>query len=180
MYAYDVCRPEKGLRYHPKRAHIALFKKVLCTESLHIDTIKDTCKDTITTVVTSTRETGEVRAEVGLHKGSSPSTLFFIIIMDVISDDNGRDTPWSTSFADDLVLCEVSRRRKVGRLEKAIRCPCKSQQMENRVSYHQKKAESDSAEHTTLPQKVTFKYLGATIHQEQGCRTEMQAHTGRN
>jgi len=39
--------------------------------------------------------------------------------------------------------------------------------------------EYDSSDHATLPQKVTFKYLGTTIHQEGGCRTEAQVRIGR-
>jgi len=39
--------------------------------------------------------------------------------------------------------------------------------------------EYDSSDHATLPQKVTFKYLGTTIHQEGECRTEVQVHIGR-
>ena len=65
-------------------------------------------KDSTTRVVPNAGETEEIRVEVGLHQGSALSPLLFIIIMDVISDDNGEDTPWSMLFADDLVLCDES------------------------------------------------------------------------
>jgi len=61
-----------------------------------------------TRVVTNAGKTGEIRVEVGLHQGSALSPLLFIIIMHVISDENGEDTPWSMLFADDLVLCDES------------------------------------------------------------------------
>jgi len=59
-------------------------------------------KDTTTRVVTNTGETRKIRVEVGLHRGSVLGPLLFIIIMNVISDDNDEDTPWSMLFADDL------------------------------------------------------------------------------
>jgi len=68
------------------------------------------------------KQLGEIRLEVGLHQGSALSPFLFIIIMDVISDDNVEDTPWSMLFADDL---------------------------------------------------------GTTIHQEGGCRTDVQVRFGR-
>ena len=60
-----------------------------------------------------------IRVEVGLHQGSALSLLFFIIIMDVISDDYGEDTPWSRPmpFANDLVLCDAGRDDPEERLE---------------------------------------------------------------
>ena len=68
----------------------------------YINIIKDMYKDTTTRVVTNTGETREIRVEVGLHQGSVLGPLLFIIIMNVISDDNDEDTPWSMLFADDL------------------------------------------------------------------------------
>ena len=37
--------------------------------------------------------------------------------MDVISEDTGKDTPWSMLFADDLVLCDEERDNLEERLE---------------------------------------------------------------
>jgi len=39
--------------------------------------------------------------------------------------------------------------------------------------------EYNSSDDATLPQKVTFKYLGTTIYQEGGCRIKVQVHIGR-
>jgi len=39
--------------------------------------------------------------------------------------------------------------------------------------------EYNSSVDATLPQKVTFKYLGTTTYQEGGCRIKVQVHIGR-
>ena len=47
--------------------------------------------------------------KVGLHQGSAISTLLFIIIMDVLASEIGKEPPWAMLFTDDLVLCETSK-----------------------------------------------------------------------
>jgi len=86
-------------------------------------------------------------------------------------------------FVDDLLLFDESRDNIEERLEDQTR------QLESvglkvrksKTEYLPPKEGSDdiklqeyvSSEHATLPQKVTFKYLGPTIHQEGECRTEV-------
>jgi hypothetical protein len=48
-----------------------------------------------------------MREKVAIYRGSALTTLIFIVIMDVISDDNGEDVLWSVMFADDLVACDL-------------------------------------------------------------------------
>ena len=66
----------------------------------------DIYKDSKTRVVTDAGETEKIEVEVGLHQGSALSPLLYIIIIDVIAENNGEETLWSMLFADDLVLCE--------------------------------------------------------------------------
>ena len=42
---------------------------------------------------------------VGLHQESALSQLLFILIMDVIQAEIGKEPPWVMLFADDLVIC---------------------------------------------------------------------------
>jgi len=83
----------------------------------YIDIIRDMYRDSTTQVVTNVGETEEIKIEVGLHQGSALSSLLFIIIMDVISEDTGEESPWSMLFADDLVLCDERRDDLESRLE---------------------------------------------------------------
>ena len=68
-------------------------------------------------VVTQKGETEYFPTEVGLHQGSALSTLLFIIIMDVIMENTEKDPPWAMMFADDLVLCDMTREEEEEGLE---------------------------------------------------------------
>ena len=61
--------------------------------------------------------TESFEVKVGLHQGSALSPLLFIIIMDVISQEVGRGPPHAMLFADDLVLCENTRKEAEEQLE---------------------------------------------------------------
>ena len=62
-----------------------------------------------TQVVTQEGENEYFPIDVGLHQGSALSPLLFIIIMDVLTENIKKDTPWAMMFADDLVLCAMTR-----------------------------------------------------------------------
>ena len=47
--------------------------------------------------------------DIGLHPGSVLSHLLFIITMDVLTENIEKDPPWAMMFADDLVLCAMTR-----------------------------------------------------------------------
>ena len=155
----------------------------------YIDIIKDMYKDSTTQVVTNVGETEEIRIEVGLHQGSALSPLLFIIIMDVISEDTGEESPWSMLFADDLVLCDENREDLEGRLEdwrqrlegvglKVSRS--KTEYLPPTGSCEDiKLREYGSNDYATLPKCSSFKYLGTTIHQEGGCQTEVTLRIGK-
>ena len=46
---------------------------------------------------------------MGLHQGSALSPLWFITIMDVVTENIEKDPPWAMMFADNLVLCAMTR-----------------------------------------------------------------------
>ena len=83
----------------------------------YINTIQDMYENCLTKVRTTSGYTEAIEIQVGLHQGSTLSPLLFIIIMDVITEDIGEDTPWAMLFADDLVLCDSSREHLERRLE---------------------------------------------------------------
>ena len=57
-----------------------------------------------TKVVTQKGETEYFEIEVGLHQGSALSPL-----LDVLTENIEKDPPWAMLFADDLVLCDMTR-----------------------------------------------------------------------
>ena len=65
-------------------------------------------RPTKTQVVKQNGETEYVPIEVGLHQGSALSPLLFIIIMDVITENIEKD-PCAMMFADDLMMCAITR-----------------------------------------------------------------------
>ena len=67
------------------------------------------CRSCKTKVVTQKGETDYFAIEVGLHLGSALSPLLFVIIMDVLTKNIEKDPPGAMMFADDLVLCAMTR-----------------------------------------------------------------------
>ncbi|XP_046847978.1 uncharacterized protein LOC124441545 [Xenia sp. Carnegie-2017] len=155
----------------------------------YIETIKDMYKRSTTSVATNVGETEKIQVEVGLHQGSALSPLLFIIIMDVISDDTTEDTPWSMMFADDLVLCDEKREHLERRLEewrriledvglKVSRAKTEYLPPSGCIG-NMKLREYAGPGNTDLPNCETFKYLGTTIHQDGGCKTEVELRISR-
>ena len=64
--------------------------------------------DCETLVSTRTGDTEYFHVGVGLHQGSALSPLLFILIMDVLQAEIGKEPPWVMLFANDLVICEHS------------------------------------------------------------------------
>ena len=62
-----------------------------------------------TLVSTRAGDTKYFHVGVGLHQWSALSPLLFILIMDVLQAEIGKEPPWVISFAYDLVICEHSR-----------------------------------------------------------------------
>ena len=88
----------------------ALRKKNVGEEYIKvIQDMYDGCTTSVRTLIGST-ESFEVK--VGLHQGSALSPLLFITVMDVISQEVGREPPHAMLFADDMVLCGKKHAKK--------------------------------------------------------------------
>ena len=77
----------------------------------YVKIVQDMYRSCKTKVVTQKGETEYFAIEVGLHQGSSLSPLLFIIIMDVLTEYIEKDPSWAMIFADDLVLCAMTREK---------------------------------------------------------------------
>ena len=113
---------------------------------------------------------------VGLHQGSALSQLLFITVMDVISKEVGRGPPHAMLFADDLVLCESTRKKAEEQLEvwrnaienKGLRVSRKKTEYLPPSSCHDKvKLGGEEIKNVT-----TFKYLGSMFDAEGGTTTD--------
>ena len=74
------------------------------TSECYIKIIQDMYDGATTTVRSAAGLTKEFKVGVGLHQGSALSPLLFAIIIDRLTKDIRKDTPWDMLFADDIVL----------------------------------------------------------------------------
>ena len=72
--------------------------------------IKDIYDGATTTVRSAAELTKEFKVCVGLHQGSALSPFLFAIIIDRLTEDIRKDTPWNILFADDIVLSRQNHR----------------------------------------------------------------------
>ena len=59
--------------------------------------------------------TEEFGVRVGLHQGSSLSSYLFNLLMDDSVQNIKEEAPWTMLFADDIVLVDESKERKLER-----------------------------------------------------------------
>ena len=74
----------------------------------YVKIVQDMYRSSKTQVVTQKGETEYFPIEVGLHQGSALSPFLFIKIIDVITENIEKD-PCAMMFADDLMLCAITR-----------------------------------------------------------------------
>ena len=72
--------------------------------------LKDMYDRARTTVRSATGLTEEFEVGVGLHQGSALSPFLFAIVMDKLTVDIRKETPWDMLFADDIVLAREDQR----------------------------------------------------------------------
>jgi hypothetical protein len=66
-------------------------------------------RDMVTFVQTCDGDTSDFPIKIGLHQGSALNPYLFVLVMDEITRDIQRDTPWCMLFADDVMLVDDSR-----------------------------------------------------------------------
>ena len=127
-------------------------------------------------IIPSELNTSEYFAiEVGLHQGSA----LFIIIMDVLTENIEKDPPWAMMFADDLVLCAMTREEVEEDLEtwrvvferhglKISRT--KTEYLPSPTNDTSTTVDIVDAE---LPTVTSFKYLGSLFTSEGGSQADV-------
>ena len=111
---------------------------------------------------------------MGLHQGSTTSPLLFIIIMDVLTENIEKDTPWAMMFADHLVLCAMTREEVEEDLE-TWRVVFERHGLKiSRTNTEHLPSPTNDTETTVkmvdaeLPTVTSFKYLGSLFTSEEG------------
>ena len=61
--------------------------------------------------------TESFKVKIGLHQGLALSPFLFAVIMDRLTDEVRRESPWKMLFSDDIVICEEIREEVEQRLE---------------------------------------------------------------
>ena len=109
--------------------------------------------------------TKSFKVKVGLHQESALSPFLFAVIIDRLTDEVRRESPWTMLFADDIVVCEETREEVERRLE-SWRYALERRKM--KISWSKTKYlcinggndnETMKLEDTKVPRVKEFKYL---------------------
>ena len=155
-------------------------KRKIPERCIHI--VQDMYEENQMYIRSSVGESKNFAVKVGVKQGSALSPFLFIMVMDTLTRDIQKETPWNMLFADDIILCaETSKEvgedlnRWVQRLE------------DNGLRVSRKKTEYLHANFSGTPmvqevkiagesiKKVEeFKYLGEVISAEGSLKGEVE------
>ena len=131
--------------------------------------------------------TESFKVKVGLHQGSTLSPFLFAVIMDRLTDEVRREPPWMMLFADDIVICEETR--KVERRLEFWKYTLERRGMKvsrSKTEYLCINGGNDDKtvkmEDEKVPRVKEFKYLGSTVQESGGWEREVKkrVHAGWN
>ena len=83
----------------------------------YVQLVQDMYEGSETVVRCSVGTTESFKVKVGPHQGSALSPFLFTVIMDRLTDEVKREPPWTMLLADDIVICEKTRKEVERRLE---------------------------------------------------------------
>ena len=83
----------------------------------YVQLVQDMYEENETVVRCAAGTTESFKVKVGLHQGSALNRFLFAVTMDRLTDEVRRKPPWTTLFADDIVICEETRKEMEQRLE---------------------------------------------------------------
>ena len=168
------CNIEKVYNRVPREELWYCMRKSEIVEK-YVQLVQDMYEGSETVVRCAVGTTESFKVKVGLHQGSALSPFLFAVIMDRLTDEVRREPPWTMLFADDIVICEETRKEVERRLE-SWKYTLERRRM--KVSRSNTKYlcvnegnddETMKMEDTKVPRIKKFKYLGSTV-QESGDR----------
>ena len=83
----------------------------------YVQHVQDMYEESETVVRYAVGTTESFKVKVGLHQESALSAFLFAVIMDRLEDEVRREPPWTMLFADDIAICEETRKEVERRLE---------------------------------------------------------------
>ena len=146
----------------------------------YVRCVQEMYRDCGTEVRCAAGKTETFKVKVGLHQGSALSPLLFAVVMDVLTDDVRRETPWNMMFADDIVLMNKEKGQAEEELEgwrnalekrglKVSRAKTEYLCINKKRDLPPIKIGDDD-----LPEVQDFKYLGSIIEQSGSCTKEVK------
>ena len=132
----------------------------------YVQLVQDMYEGSETVVRCAVGTTESFKFKVGLHQGSALSPFLFVVIMDKLTDEVRRESPWTMLFADDIVICEETREEVDRRLESWKYALERRGMKESRSETEylcvngENHDETVKMENTKVPRIKEFKYLG--------------------
>ena len=135
----------------------------------YVRLVQDMYEGSETVVRCAVGTTESFKVKVGLHQGSGLSPFLFAVIMDRLTDEVRKESPWTMLLGDDIVICKETREEVEQRLE------CWKHALERRgMKVSRSKTEylcitggndkeTVKMEDTKVPRVKEFKYLGSTV-----------------
>ena len=102
--AYDRV-PREELWYCKRKSRIV---------EKYVRLVQDMYEKSETVVRCAIGTTESFKVKFGLHQGSPLSLFLFAMIMDRLTDEIRREPPWTMLFADNIVICEKTRKKWSG------------------------------------------------------------------
>ena len=108
--------PRKSLRQGSVGRVVVLYEKIRNSEK-YVRLVQNMYEESETVVRYIVETTESLKIKVGLHQGSALSPFLFAVIMDRLMNEVRREPPWTMLFADDIVICQETRKEVERRLE---------------------------------------------------------------
>ena len=154
----------------------------------YVRLVQDMYEGSETVVRCAVGTTESFKGKVRLHQGLALSSFLIAAIMDRLTDEVRREPPWTMLFADDIVICEETRKEVEWRLE-CWRYALERREMEvsrSKTEYLCINGGNDDEivkmEDTKVPRVKEFKYLRSTVQESGSCEREVKkkVQAGRN
>ena len=163
--------PQEELWYCMRKSEI---------QEKYVQLVQDMCEESEIVVRCAKGTTKNFKVKIGLHQRSALSPFLFTVIMDRLTDKVRREPLWTMLFADDIVICEETRKEVERRLEC---CRYAWERRGMKVSRSKTKYlcinggnddKTVKMEDTKGPRVKEFKYLGSTVQESGSCKREVK------